>query len=59
EIALEEQLKASFPKEKSDINKIREAAINDVGNNKLGWGLHLKGSDVFTSLPIAVIVGQK
>ncbi len=59
EIALEEQLKASFPRSKGDFDIIRQAAIEDVGINKLGWGLHYKGSDIYTSLPIAVIVGQK
>lgn len=59
EIELEQQLKASFPKDKSDLETIRKAAIEDVGKNKLGWGLHRKGSDIYTSLPIAVIVGEK
>ena len=59
EIALEQQLKASFPKEKGDIDIIRQAALDDIGKNKLGWGLHRKGSDIYTSLPIAVIVGMK
>ena len=59
EIELEQQLKASFPKDKSDLETIRQAAIEDVGRNKLGWGLHRKGSDIYTSLPIAVIVGEK
>ncbi|MDP8266798.1 MAG: hypothetical protein P9M07_07650 [Candidatus Aceula meridiana] len=59
EIALEEQLKASFPKEKDDFEKIRQAAIDDIGKDRLGWGLHLKGRDIYTSLPIAVIVGEK
>lgn len=59
EIELEQQLKASFPKDKADLEKIRQAANNDIGKNKLGWGVHRKGSDVYTSLPIAVVVGQK
>jgi ubiquinone/menaquinone biosynthesis C-methylase UbiE len=59
EIELEQQLKASFPKEKGDIDKIRQAAITDIGKNNLGWGLHRKGEDIYTSLPIAIIVGQK
>lgn len=59
EIELEQQLKASFPKDKGDIEKIRQAAIMDIGKNELGWGLHRKGSDIYTSLPIVVIVGEK
>lgn len=59
EIELEQQLGASFPKNKSDLEIIRRAAREDLGQNKLGWGLHQKGTDIYTALPIAVIVGEK
>jgi len=59
EIALETQLKASFPKDPGDLEKIRRAAIADVGKDELGWGLHRKGAELFTALPIAVITGEK
>ena len=59
DIELEQQLKASFPKDKGALETIRHAAVKDVGKNRLGWGLYRKGSDIYTSLPIAVIVGEK
>jgi len=58
EIDLEQQIKASFPKE-SDIPIIRKAALDDIGKDQLGWGAFLKEGKVCLSLPIAVIAGEK
>jgi len=58
EIALEDQLKAAYPKKKSDLDKVRQMATDDIGKDKTGWGLHFKGKDIYTALPIAVIVGR-
>jgi len=58
EIDLEQQIKASFPKE-SDIPIIRQAALDDIGKDRLGWGTFWKDGKVCLSLPIAVIVGEK
>jgi len=58
EIELEQQLNASFPKQ-SDVPIIRQAAIDDIGKDYLGWGVFRKDGKVYLSLPIAVIVGEK
>ena len=59
EIPLEAQLNASFPKQESDKDIIRKTAVDDIRKDSLGWGVHMKGEKVYTSLPIAVIVGEK
>jgi ubiquinone/menaquinone biosynthesis C-methylase UbiE len=51
EIELEQQLKASFPKEKGDVEKIRQAVIDDTGQDRLGWGAHRKGNDIYLAYP--------
>ena len=59
EIGLEENLNASFPKKKSDIDKIRQAVIADIGKDKIGMGVQRKGKDVYLNYPIVAIVGEK
>ena len=59
EIGLEENLKASFPENKSDIDRIRQAVIADIGKDEIGMGAHRNGEDVFLSYPIVIIVGEK
>ena len=59
EFGLEDNLKASFPEKKSDIDKIRQAVIADIGKDKIGMGACRKGNDVYLSFPIVTIVGEK
>jgi ubiquinone/menaquinone biosynthesis C-methylase UbiE len=59
EFGLEDNLKASFPEKKSDIDKIRKAVIADIGKDKIGMGACRKGNDVYLSFPIVTIVGEK
>jgi ubiquinone/menaquinone biosynthesis C-methylase UbiE len=59
EFGLEDNLKASFPEKKSDIDKIRQAVIADIGKDKIGMGACRKGNDVYLSFPIVIIVGEK
>lgn len=59
EMKLEDNLKASFPKEKSDIDKVRQAVIDDIGKDKIGMGAFRKGKDVYLNYPIATIVAEK
>jgi len=59
ELDLEENLKASFPKEKGDIDKVRQAVTADIGKDKIGMGACRKGKDVFLNFPIVIIVGSK
>ena len=59
EIGLEENLSASFPEKKSDIDKIRQAVIADIGKDKIGMGAHRKGKDAYLNYPIVMIVGEK
>ena len=59
ELGLEENLKASFPKEKGDIDKVRQAVIADIGKDKIGMGACRKGNDVYLNFPIVIIVGEK
>jgi hypothetical protein len=59
EFGLEDNLKASFPDKKSDIDKIRQAVIADIGKDKIGMGACRKGNDVYLSFPIVTIVGEK
>ena len=59
EIGLEENLKASFPKEKGDVDKIRQAVIEDIGKDKIGMGSCRKGEDVYLNYPIVTFVGEK
>ena len=59
EFGLEDNLKASFPEKKSDIDKIRQAVIADIGKDKIGMGACRKGNDVCLSFPIVTIVGEK
>lgn len=59
EIGLEENLKASFPEKKSDVDKIRQAVIADIGKDEIGMGVHRKGKDVYLNYPIVTIVGEK
>ena len=59
EFGLEDNLKASFPDKKSDIDKIRQAVIADIGKDKIGMGACRKGNDVYLSFPIVTMVGEK
>lgn len=59
ELNLEENLKASFPKEKGDIDKVRQAVIADIGKDKIGMGAFRKGNDAYLNFPIVAIVGEK
>jgi len=59
EIGLEENLNASFPEKKGDVDKIRQAVIADIGKDEIGMGAHRKGKDVYLSYPITIIVGEK
>ena len=59
ELGLEDNLKASFPKKKGDIDKIRQAVIADIGKDKIGMGACRKGNDVYLNFPIVAILGEK
>jgi len=59
EIGLEENLKASFPKEEGDIDKVRQAVVADIGKDEIGMGACRKGDAVYLNYPIVVIVGEK
>jgi len=56
---LEDNLKASFPKESGDIDKIRQAVTEDIGKDRIGMGACRKGKDVYLSYPIVTIVAEK
>lgn len=59
EMKLEDNLKASFPNQESDIDKIRQAVTDDIGKDKIGMGACRKGEDVYLNYPIVAIVGEK
>ncbi|HTY44422.1 MAG TPA: class I SAM-dependent methyltransferase [Patescibacteria group bacterium] len=59
EMKLEDNLKASFPKEKGDIDKIRQAIIDDIEKDRIGMGACRKEEDVYLNYPIVAIVAEK
>jgi hypothetical protein len=59
EMKLEDNLKASFPKEKGDIDKIRQAVTEDIGIDRIGMGAFRKGKDVYLNYPIVTIAAEK
>ena len=59
EMKLEDNLKASFPKEEGDIDKIRQAVTDDIGKDRIGMGAFRKGKEVYLNYPIVTIVAEK
>jgi ubiquinone/menaquinone biosynthesis C-methylase UbiE len=59
EMKLEDNLRASFPKEEGDIDKIRQAVTEDIGKDKIGMGACRKGKEVYLNYPIVTIVAEK
>jgi ribosomal protein L32E len=59
EMKFEDNLKASFPRQKGDIDKIRQAVTNDIGQDKIGMGACRRGKEVYLNYPIVMIVGEK
>jgi ubiquinone/menaquinone biosynthesis C-methylase UbiE len=59
EMKLEDNLKASFPKEEGDIDKIRQAVTDDIGKDNIGMGACRRGDDVTLRYPIVTIVAEK
>jgi len=58
DIKLEEQYKSPSLKE-NDLEMIRRAVVDDIGKDRLGWGAHRKGDEIYLSYPTAVFVGEK
>ena len=59
EMKLEDNLKASFPEKNGDIDKIRQAVVDDIGKDKIGMGACRKGKEVYLNYPIVTIVAEK
>jgi ubiquinone/menaquinone biosynthesis C-methylase UbiE len=59
EMKLEDNLKASFPKENGDIDKVRQAVTDDIGKDRIGMGAFRKGKEVYLNYPIVTIVAEK
>ena len=58
EIALEQQLKASFPKE-GDEEKIRKMFAEELIEDRMGVNVHLKGIEIHYEVPITILVGVR
>ncbi|WP_018295394.1 class I SAM-dependent methyltransferase [Mariprofundus ferrooxydans] len=58
EMALEKQLKASFPNPGDD-EKIRDIFRGDIGVNALGMDAYLLGNEIHFSYPISIYAGKK
>lgn len=58
EMELETQLKASFPNV-GDEEKIRTLFWQDVGEDKLGLGVHQRENCIHFAYPILIVVGKK
>jgi ubiquinone/menaquinone biosynthesis C-methylase UbiE len=58
EMELEGQIKASFPNPGDD-EKIRRIFREDLRQDALGVGAHLRGKEIWFAYPILVLVGKK
>lgn len=57
EIELEQQLKASFPKE-GDEEKIRKMFAKELIEDRMGVNVHRKGNEIHYEVPITILVGE-
>ena len=57
-IELEQQMVASFPNP-GDEARIRQLFNDDIGINKLGINIHLKGNEIHYEVPITILVAHK
>jgi SAM-dependent methyltransferase len=55
---LEAQLQASFPGP-GDADRIRQIFREDIGQDRLGVGAHLRGGEIHFAYPNLVLVGKK
>jgi ubiquinone/menaquinone biosynthesis C-methylase UbiE len=58
EMELEAQLKASFPRP-GDADKIRQMVREDIGQDRLGVGAHLRGGEIHLAYPNLILVAKK
>jgi ubiquinone/menaquinone biosynthesis C-methylase UbiE len=58
EMELEAQLKASFPRP-GDADKIRQMVREDIGQDRLGVGAHLRGGEIHLTYPNLILVAKK
>jgi len=59
DIPLEQQLKASFPKTPEDADKVRKMVSEDIGKDTLGVQACRKSDELYVSIPIVIISGNK
>ncbi len=55
---LNAHLQASFPNP-GDEEKIRKIFREDIGQDALGLGAHLKGEEIYFAYPVIILVGKK
>jgi ubiquinone/menaquinone biosynthesis C-methylase UbiE len=58
EMELERQLTASFPNPGDD-EKLRKLFRDDIGCDRLGVGVHLKGDEIHYAYPVTVFLAEK
>jgi SAM-dependent methyltransferase len=57
EVEVEALLRVSFPAP-GDAAKVRELLTEDLGHDRLGVGVHRKGTELYLAYPIALVVGE-